>query len=306
MRISARLADKIREVARQEGYQPNQVAVSLRTGKSKIIGLIVDTISGSFFASLAGIIEKEMEPHGYRVIYCSTGNDLNKGEELIRMLYQHHVDGFLIIPTSGMAANIQTVRQAGKPLVLMDSYFPGTDAPYVLVDNYRGMSEGVQHLIDKRYQKIALVCNDVDLIQMKDRCRAYTETLEQNGRNASPRLILKTAFHSTREEIVTGLEGFIRKAKPDAVVFAANYLGVAGLEYIKKAGIKVPEELAVLCFDDHEIFALHHPEITVVQQPVEEIAKTAVHLLFAELGLKKPVADYQLQLAPRLVLRQST
>src|SRR5687768_16180745 len=109
MRISAKLADKILRVAKRENYQPNNIAVSLRTGKSKIIGLIVDTISGNFFAALARIIESEAEKFGYKVIYCSTGNESKKARELLGMLYQYHVDGYLIIPTEGLEKEIENL-----------------------------------------------------------------------------------------------------------------------------------------------------------------------------------------------------
>ena len=99
MRISETLATKIIEVAKKEGYHPNPVAVSLRTGKSQILGLIVETISGNFFASLSRIIEEEAARYGYKVVYTSTENNHQKGKELIGMLSQRQVDGYIITPT---------------------------------------------------------------------------------------------------------------------------------------------------------------------------------------------------------------
>src|SRR5688500_556217 len=93
MRISDSLAEKVVAVAEEQGYRPNQLAVSLRTGKSKILGLVVESISGHFFGSLAKVIEEEAEHYGYRVVYCSTDNNSKKGHELIRMLSMRQVDG---------------------------------------------------------------------------------------------------------------------------------------------------------------------------------------------------------------------
>jgi LacI family transcriptional regulator len=177
MRISAKLTERILKVAKRENYQPNNIAVSLRTGKSRIIGLVVDTISGNFFASLARIIENEAEKFGYKVIYCSTGNEVNKARELLGMLYQYHVDGYLIIPTEGLEKEIENLSRNKKPLVLMDSYFSGTTLPYVLVNNYEGVSQAVKHLIEKGYKKIGFVCNDIHLIQMLERKRGYCRDL---------------------------------------------------------------------------------------------------------------------------------
>lgn len=139
MRISSALEKKVTSLARKSGYHPNQLAISLRTGKSQILGLIVESISGHFFAALAKVIEDEAERHGYRVLYCSTENDPVKGAELLRMLTQRKVDGFLITPTKGMEQEVAKLFEEKQPMVLIDSYFPGLKVPSVMVDNYEGI-----------------------------------------------------------------------------------------------------------------------------------------------------------------------
>lgn len=307
MRISNKLAEKIIKVAKRENYQPNNVAVSLRTGKSKIIGLVVDTISGNFFASLARIIESEAEAFGYKVIYCSTGNEVEKARELLGMLYQYHVDGYLIIPTKGLEKEIENLSKNKKPLVLMDSYFTGTNLPYVLVNNYQGVTEAVTHLIQRGYKKIGFVYNDLPLIQMMERKRGYLETLKAFNIPVNKDLLLETGYNSSEDEIVQSISSFITKNKPEAIMFAANYLGVYGLEAVKSLQLSIPADLAIVCFDDHEIFRLFSPAITSIQQPVEAIAKIAIQLLMEQLGkiqLKEKIN--QVEVLPTLLLRNST
>ena len=307
MRISSKLAEKIQKVAKRENYQPNNIAVSLRTGKSKIIGLVVDTISGNFFASLARIIESEAEHYGYKVIYCSTGNEMKKARELLGMLYQYHVDGYLIIPTKGLEKEIDNLSKNKKPLVLMDSYFSGTTLPYVLVNNYEGVSQAVQHLVNKGYRKIGFVYNDIQLVQMLERKRGYIETLAKNNIPFNKRLLLQTPYGGNEEEIITSIAAFIRKNKPEAVMFAANYLGVYGLESVKNLNLSIPSDLAVVCFDDHEIFRLFSPAITSIQQPVESIAKIAIQLLMEQLGkIENQQPTNQVEVSPIFLERRST
>ncbi len=138
MRISDDLAKKIVAIAKREGYHPNQVAVRLRTGKSQMLGLVVESISGNFFAALAKVIEEEAEQYGYKVVYCATENDGKKGQELIKMLSQQQVDGYIITPAIGMEEDIEQLIEHKKPVVLLDSYIPNMDVPHVLVDNYGG------------------------------------------------------------------------------------------------------------------------------------------------------------------------
>jgi LacI family transcriptional regulator len=306
MRISAEMTKKIQQTAEDAGYHPNQVAVSLRTGKSRIIALIVDTISGSFFSSLARTIEQEAQDSGYRVIYCSTGNNIKKGGDLIQMMHQYQVDGYLIIPSAGMEKDIELLLDKNKPLVLMDSYFPGMAAPYVLVDNYGGVTQGMEHLIQKGYKKIAFVCNDVDMVQMHERKKAYEATLRKHKLRFSRQLMCETKYTASKEEVVNTLKVFLEKNKPEAVFFAANYLGVYGLESIKSLGWSIPKDIAVVCFDDLDIFNLYPPGITSIRQPIEEIAKKAIQLLLQLMNDSSKPKKKGVQLEPQMILRQST
>lgn len=305
MRISTEMASKIQKAAAEAGYHPNQVAVSLRTGKSKIIALIVDTISGSFFSSLARIIEREAQAAGYRVIYCSTGSNVKNGGEMIQMLHLYQVDGYLIIPSAGMEKDIEQLLSSNKPFVLLDSYFPQIAAPYVLVDNYNGITQGMEHLLQKGYRKIAFIGNDVNMVQMDEREQAYQDALKRAGLRFSKASVCKTKYHDTKEAVVAQITAFITRHKPDAVVFGANYLGVYGLESIKGLGLSIPDDIALVCFDDLDLFSLYPPGITSIRQPIEAIAETAMHLLLQAMNGKEKTQK-GLQLEPQMIVREST
>lgn len=284
MRISDALATRIKEIAKKEGYHPNQVAVSLRTGQSKVIGLIVESIGGHFFGALARIIETEAEQHGYRVIYCSTENDADKGRDMIRMLSNSQVDGYLITPVQGMEKDISELIRRKTPVVLLDGYFPDVQSPYVLVNNIAGITEGMIHLIANGYKKIAFVTVEIDLIQIRQREEAYLQTLKKKKLPVDKNLIFKLEYNYDKATAVARLSDFI-KLHPDidAIFFATNYLGITGLQSINRLKMQVPQDIAVICFDDHDIFSLYHPGIDSIQQPVEEIGKTAIRLLLKQL-----------------------
>jgi LacI family transcriptional regulator len=290
-------------VAKKEGYQPNPVAVSLRTGRSNMVGLIVENISGYFFASLARIIEDEAAGFGYKVVYCSTENNAKKGQELIHMLSQQQVDGYIITPTPGMEGDIMELIAHNKPVVLMDSYFPEIDVPYVLVNNFEGVTQGMDHLVEKGYSRIGFVTVDLGLVQMQQRKRAYTESLERHGLPANSELILSFGYNYKREEAIEKISAFIQEQKPQAIFFATNYLGLLGLESIHQLKLKLPDDLAMISFDDHEIFRLYPPGITSIRQPVEDIAKTAMKLLMSQLGKTDGVENNKVEITARLMKR---
>jgi LacI family transcriptional regulator len=305
MRISDELKNKVIATAKKMGYQPNQVAVSLRTGQTKILGLLVEDISNNFFASLAKTIEDEAEEFGYKVVYSSTENNSKKGVELLRMLTQRQVDGYLVTPTPGMEDDIEMLVDHKKPLVLMDRYFPGIDAAYVQVDNAGAVNQGMKHLLEKGYKKIAFITIESGLVQMQHRETAYTDAL--SGTTQKRKCVLKVDYNAKREDLITQITDFLSKNKPDAVFFATNYLGILGLESIRALGLRIPADLAVVCFDDNDIFRLHLPGITVLQQPVEAIARTAIHILMQQLGNHKiALKKNQVQLAANFIVRGST
>jgi LacI family transcriptional regulator len=308
MRISEALEKKIKSVAEKAGYHPNQVAVSLRTGQSKILGLIVESIGGHFFAALAKIIEEEADRYGYRVIYCSTENNTRKGADMIRMLSQSQVDGYLITPTVGMEKDIADLNIHHRPVVLMDSYFPGVKVPYVTVDNFGGITMAMQHLYDRGYRRIGFVTVDLDLVQVKQRELSYLQFVKEKKLPVTKKQIFKLEYNYDKQEAIEKLTRFI-KNNPDlkALVFATNYLGITGLQSIRNLHLKVPEDIAIVCFDDHDIFALYPPGITSVSQPVEQIAKTAMHLLMEQLTNKSsPTEKKQIELRPVFIERGST
>ena len=308
MRISEALKKKVLATANRLGYQPNQVAVSLRTGQTKILGLLVEDISNNFFSLLAKTIEDEAEKFGYRVVYCSTENDDKKGQALLRMLAQRQVDGFLITPTLGMETDIKKLQLQHKPVVLMDRFFPGLDVPHVLVNNYGGVTTAMQHLHRQGYERIGFITVDLALNQMLERENAYTDAISKaNGKAKPKKMVLSIETNASREDKKKLIARFIKTNKPDAVFFATNYLGILGLECLREQRMRIPEELAVVCFDDHDIFRLYIPDISVVQQPVEEMGRKAVHLLMDQLGKNRgTVSKEQLRLEATFIPREST
>lgn len=311
MRISREVIEKVEHVAREMGYRPNQLARGLRTGKTKTIGLIVENISNAFFATLAKSIEDEAKKFDYKVVYCSTDNDEEKARELINMLSQRQVDGYIITPTLNLSEDICKLQGENKPVVLIDRYFPQhEEIPAVLVDNYEGVSHGMEYLIGKGYRKIALVSIETEMAHMKDRLHAYSDVLKRHGIPVAEELINIVPYNAGHDKSFEQVRELLRGAGStiDAVFFLTNYLGVLGIEAIKELHIRIPEQLAVLCFDDNDIFRLYSPSISVIRQPVEAIGQKAMQTLIERLkhnsGETWPPTELQ-RVEPELIARES-
>src|SRR5690606_17319089 len=133
-RISQPLVEKVLAEAENMGYRPNQFAQSLRTGRTNIIGLMVEDISNPFYASIAKLIEEKVYQNGYKIVYCSTDNDLTRGREFLTMFSTLSVDGCIIAPTQGMEDDIRSMLRKGKNVVLFDRFFGNLDAEAIMVD----------------------------------------------------------------------------------------------------------------------------------------------------------------------------
>src|SRR5690606_8809136 len=181
MGISEEVTRKILDHAAKINYTPNQLAQSLRTGKTNIIVFMVEDISNHFFAKLARIIEVIAYEKGYKVIFCSNENDDKKTVELIHLFRDRKVDGYIIIPSAGVKEETRLLRDSKIALVLFDRYFPDLDTNYVIIDNRNAAYKATRHVTENGFRNIGFVTIDVQQTQMQDRMKGYLEAMEEKG-----------------------------------------------------------------------------------------------------------------------------
>lgn len=294
MKISDGLAQKIILLADKMNYRPNQFAKGLRTGKTNTIGLIIDDISNYFFGHLAKTVEEEADKMGYTVMFCSTKNNEGKSRNILNMLIDKHMDGYIIAPTSAMLPELKNLIRENKPAVLIDRYYRQLDTSYVTVDNIKGSLDAVNFLAARGHRSIAMVTNQTDQLQIQQRIEGYEQGLAINGLALDKSLIKKIPFGFSDAKVIRELTQFIgMKGKAlDAVFFTSNNLGVAGLEVLSKLGKRIPEDVSVICFDDNDLFRLGRPGITVVSQPIKAIAKKSVEILIRRINQKQNETEH--------------
>jgi len=298
-RISEALTKRVLDYVKKVGYKPNELAKSLRTGKTKILGLIIEDISNPFFGNIARLIESKVYEQGYRIIYCSTNNDVDKARELIQMFYDRQVDGFIITPSDGLEDTVKQLQQSNIPVVLFDRYFPGLETDYVGADNFQGAFDATDHLCQQGYKRIGFVSLYSDQTQMKERSDGYLKAMDNNKQQS---FIQKIQMDASDEEAMDSLKDFICENRLDAVLFSTNYLAISGLKASKKYNFVMP---AMIAFDDHTVFKLLEPSITVVSQPIKEIAENLIKILLFRLQ-GKIKATRKMVLPCELKIREST
>ena len=304
-RIREELVQKVLKYVEEVGYKPNSLARSLRTGKSYTIGLMVEDISNPFFASIARLIEEKAYKNGYKILYSSTDNDTEKTRDLIQLFRDRHVDGYIIAPPEGIEEDVNTLVNANSPVVLFDRNLLGTNTDYVGIDNYASTFNAIKHLIGKGYKNIGFITLHSLQSQMQERLQGYENALNEHGLKS---YLKEIPYSKNSESIIKHITAFLERKKDlDAVLFGTNYLAVSGLKAIYSLGLKIPSDLAVIAFDDHDLFELSYPSITAITQPITEISEEVINILLSR--LKTPFKNKKAQsvvLETSLLLRNSS
>jgi len=301
--ISETVIKKVQKIIEESGYKPNQIARSLRTGNSNIIGLIVEDISNSFFARIARLIEDKAYKKGYKIIYSSTENSVEKAKELINMFKSRKVDAYIISPMKGIEEDIQMLLNDNKPIIFFDRNLPDTNTNYVGANHFSASYQSIESFVKQEKKNIALVTIDINVQQITERFEGYKKALEDYGLPYNEELVLKIPFHQDETETINQIKALFESKEIDAVLFATNYLAISGLKALKYIGKKIGDDLAVIAYDDHEAFELHTPGISAVQQPLEEIAETVIKLILNQLSSKAKLPSQQVIIPAKLIIR---
>lgn len=303
-RISNELVEKVLKYVEEVGYKPSVFARGLRTGKSFTIGLLVESIADPFFSQIARIIEEKASKKGYKIIYGSTNNETEKTQSLISVFNDRRVDGYIIAAPEGVKEEINALKKSGIPVVLFDRKVEGvSDVDYVSVDNFESVYNAVEHLLQGGYRNIAFVTLDSLQSQMQERLLGYEKAIEDHQLTV---MLKELSYYQSNEQMISQIKAFLkRKPEIDAVIFATNYLGVNGLKAIRELKMNITSDLALMVFDDADLFELHTPSITTISQPIEQIAEQAISMLLSRLKNNK-VESKNVVIPTSLKIRESS
>jgi LacI family transcriptional regulator len=303
-RVSLEMSDKIRKAAADLNYQPNVIAKSLKIGKTNTIGLIVADISNPFFSNIARIVEDEAKKHGYVVIFGSSDESADKQQDLIDVMLNRLVDAFIIAPSAGTEKQIKDIKKRSIPVILIDRFFPNVEADCVHINNFQAANKAVQHLIKNKRSKIAMLAYDSQLPHMQERKDGYKAALKENALRFKSSWLLEVSYHNIEKDVAAKMSTLLQPLQVDAFFFATNSLAVAGLKRINEYGIKVPDELAIISFDESDAFDFFYSPVTYVSQSVTDIGKEAVKLVINKL-LNKTEKAASVIVEAKLIVRES-
>lgn len=303
-RVGPEMAARIRRAAKEMGYRPNLVAKSLQSGRTHTLGLIVADISNSFFSRLARIIEDEAKQFGYTVIFGSTDENEEKSRLLTDAFLNRQVDGLIIAPAAATEDQLKALKKRKFPFVLIDRYFPSLQVNSIRINNYESAYGAAEHLVKTGHRRIVLVTyQHTGMAHFSEREKGYLQAVKDCH---LPEQLVKVPYRGMEEEMVARMNDLlIPGLKIDALLFVTHSLAIEGLKQINRLGIKVPDQLAVVSFDENDAFNLYSSPVSYIRQPLALIGKEAVRLLVD--GIGEPGAKHtQIVLETELVIRESS
>lgn len=303
--VSAGTVARVQRAITDIGYLPHGAAQSLRSGQSRVIGLILPDIMNPHFAAVARVVEAQSLAAGYMAAVYSTSEDFDIEAKILRMMRHQRVAGLIIIPTRSDAAHGARLRsQIHVPTILLDSYVEGLGYDVVKLDNRLAGRIATEHLLELGHRRIAVTTGRDNIITGVDRLQGYVDAYRARDLPIDEKLFLPGRFDQAvaREATLAAMQ---QKDRPTAVFALSNMMALGVYHALRDLGVRVPQDVSVISIDDFEFAEIMNPPPTVVAAPVAVMAQQAIVQLLEEIGRKRsPSGSWEMH-SPRLVMRDS-
>jgi LacI family transcriptional regulator len=299
--VSSRTREKVLAAARELNYQKNAIASALKRNLTKTVVLILSELSGPYYSELIQGVQESTIEHGYDLIACSAygGPD----STATRFLLEKRVDGAVVFAHQIDDAMVLEAAKEDFPVVVLDRSVDGPHVISVEVDNFRGALEAVEYLIGLGHTRIGYVSGPASSRDNQERFKGYLEALNRNSLPYREKWTIggnftwKGGYRAARMLVGQG-------DLPDAVFFANDEMALGGLKAFSEQGIRIPEDLSVIGFDEIQLAGYVRPALTTVRQPKYEAGALAARLLFQALKGENP--EKRVVLSTELIIRDST
>jgi LacI family transcriptional regulator, galactose operon repressor len=292
-RIDAAIADL--------NYRPNPHARSLSLGRSDTIGLVIPDIANPFFARLAAAIEEAADARNLGVLLCATLNRSGREHDYLERLRRNHVDALLFVTNHPDDGSLSKAIGNRERIAILDEDIEGADVPKVFCDNFGGAYAAARHLVEAGHRRIAFLGGPRGMMSTRERLAGCRTALREAGPEA---VIAAETFgaysvaqgRAAAEELLGNLDG------ATAVLAASDGMAVGFMEILGERGMRVPDDLSIVTFDDVEPVHLFNPPLTAIHQPVEAMGRRGVEIVAAQAnGAAAPATAEHLacQLIPR-------
>ncbi|HEU5347573.1 MAG TPA: LacI family DNA-binding transcriptional regulator [Ktedonobacterales bacterium] len=304
-RVNEEIVARVNAAIQELRYRPNNAARTLRANRSAIIGLLISDIQNSFHTALVRSVEDIAHQNGYSVILCNSDEDPEKERRYVEVLIAEHVAGAIVMPTSERSRTFRMLHQRHIPVVAVDRRLRDDQTDAVLVDNVRGSYDAVTHLISNGYRNIGLITGPLGTTTGVERRDGYRKALADAGIPLNPAL---ERYGTFKEE--SGLQHameLLSGSEPiDALFITNNQMTIGALLAIQNLGLRAPDDVALVAFDEMPWANLNAISLTTISQPAYELGSTAALRLIQRMQGGVPWTRQEFVLTSTLHVRNSS
>ncbi len=301
--VSKEKIERVLDVAKRLGYRRNAAAASLRSGRSSTIGVIPTDISNRFFAGISRMIEDKAHKYGYNVLFASSDERADKLDRLIDTMLGHNIDGLIVAPCSGSTDILQKVVDANVPLVLLDRDIEELDyVGKVLLNDREAGYIATKALLDKGLQKVEMFSYTLSISSLNEREEGYKKAMREMKLEDNINI-----RYLTYGDGASDIANYIKEAIDNGVqgIFLPTYsLCALVLQSMKEQGLKTPENIAIVGFDESDIYNLYETTVTHIVQPLRELGDKSVEVLHRL--IEKKEGETTIILKPEIIKGGST
>lgn len=302
--VDAEMAQRVRQAVASLGYRPSRLARALRTQQSHVWALLVSDVRNAFYTEMVRGVEDLAYSAGYSVVLCNTDEDLEKEASYLELALAERVGGIVLAPTRSHAPHLSKVLASGTPVVTVNGHLDRYDVDRVLTNNAQGAWQAARHLVDGGYKYLAVITGPAETTTGRERLAGFLAGAAARGRHIDPALVRYGDYREPggRAEMRALLSS---PARPDAVFVANNEMTLGALEAISETGLSIPDDIAVVGFDDMPWARLLNPPLTTVAQPTYDLGLETARLLISRLDGYAGRAR-EVVLSPELRVRASS
>ncbi|MFC3210001.1 LacI family DNA-binding transcriptional regulator [Planomicrobium okeanokoites] len=300
--VSGKTKLKVEEAIKELNYEPSMLGRNLRNSESRIVLILIPTISNPFYLEIIKGIENIAISHNYNILLCETDSDPEKEDIYFDLVRKKMADGIISMDP---AVNVETLKELAEKYAIIQcsEYGGGIGIPYVTIDNEEASYRAVKHLLQMGHKKIALMNTDEKFLYARERKMGYQRALEEQGIEMNENYI----FYTKDLEFENGQQAMKKilniTDRPTAVFAVSDLLAIGALKEINSSGMNVPDDMAVVGFDKIDFSNMTNPTLTTVAQPMYKMGTTAAKMLIEKIRGNKVdsvVLDFE------LVIREST
>jgi LacI family transcriptional regulator len=287
------------------GFVPNRLASGLRSKRTNTLALVLTDITNPYFTTIARGVEDTASEAGYTVVFCNTDESPAKEKMYLQMLLEKRVDGILLVPALSERESVALIKKQDIPIVVLDRRVPNLRTDVVRCDSEGGAYQLTRLLLSLGHRDIAMLNGPSRVSTADDRLQGYRRALSEAGIASSADREFHGMFQQDSGFEMT-LRAMAQTPRPTALFAANNFIAFGALKALRELELRVPEDVAVVGFDDLPSALVTFPFLTVAAQPAYEMGKTATEILLEKLGGGASVRYREVVLPSEIVVRESS